>query len=78
LCISQQSAGGAAAVDNSSSSSSSSSSNATLHAEEVASLREKLRLVQSDLTAQQERNINIIEEYQGTRHNYERSDFSTI
>eukprot|EP00953_Heterococcus_sp_UTEX-ZZ885_P022263 12330-Heterococcus_DN1.PRE.1 len=59
-----QSADGAAAVD-SSGSSSSSSSNATLHAEEVATLREKLRLVQSDLTAQQERNINIIEEYQG-------------
>ena len=37
-----------------------------MHAEEVGSLREKLRLVQSDLTAQQERNINIVEEYQGT------------
>ena len=32
---------------------------------ELVGATEKIRLIQSELTAQQERNINLVEEYQG-------------
>ena len=32
---------------------------------ELVGASEKIRLIQSELTAQQERNINLVEEYQG-------------